>query len=268
MKKLPLISINIPTYNEEKALLFALESISKQTYPNLEIIVIDSDSRDNTKKIAIDFGVRVINYPDKLLGARYMGVQASNGDYILFLDADQILNETAIERAFQEIENYDMLIFEENSYKPETYIQKAIAKERKMLHSNENSLDPVAGGLLPRFFKKDILIQSFENIPEELYPIVVAHDHAIIYFEAYKISQNMGIVNNAVLHIEPGSFYELIVHFYRFGKSTKQLAKTGFYKEIFSEKSDIKKNSSVNLIGISLMLIFRSLAYRLGYYFG
>lgn len=263
----PLVSINIPTYNEEKDLPFALKAIAKENYANIELIVIDSNSNDNTKKIASQFEAKVINYEGKLLGARYKGVKESNGDYILFLDADQILKKNAILRAVDQINDYDMLVLEEDSYKPKSYIQKKLCEERKLVHSQLNALDPITGGLLPRFFKKNLLEDVFKRIPKNLYN-VIAGDHAIIYFEAYQISKKIGIVNDAVSHIEPESLSEFVTHFYKFGKSYKKLVKTGYYNELFSGKS-LKENASKSIKNkIMIITLLRSFAFRMGYYFG
>lgn len=265
----PLVSINIPTYNEEKALPLALEAIAKQSYPKIETIVVDSNSMDDTKKIALQFGAKVINYEGRLLGARYIALTESQGEYILLLDADQILKEDTIERAVDKIKEYDMLVLEEDSYKPKTAIQKKLSKERKLAHITKDSLHPIKGGLLPRFFKKEILKRAFENIPQELYPIVVAHDHAIIYFEANKISLGIGVLSDAVSHIEPESLSEVLIHNYRFGKSTKALARTGFYKKIFSKKAFQPKTVLRTLkTKTTIMALLRSIAYKLGHYFG
>ena len=265
----PLVSVNIPTYNEESSLPLALKALKRQNYSEIEVIVVDSNSNDNTKEIASKFDAKVINYNGKLLGARYIGLNESKGDYVLFLDADQILKEDVIQRAVEKIIDFDMLIFEEDSYKPKTYIQNKISEERKVINSEPYNLDPLEGSLLPRFFKRIVLEDAFKNIPDDIYPIVVAHDHAIIYYEAYQLYKNIGILNNAVSHIEPESFFEVLKHFYRFGQSTKALDKTGYYQEIYTKKTNIKKNSQqVINNNILIMSLFRSLSYRIGYYFG
>lgn len=264
----PLVSINIPTFNEEKALPFTLDALTKQNYSNFELIVVDSNSKDDTKKIASEYNANVINYDGKLLGARYIGIKESNGDYILLLDADQILNKNAIIDSINKINNYDMLVLEEDSYKPRTYIQKKISIDRKLNHSQLNALDPITGGLLPRFFKKNILKAAFKKIPRDLFNIVVSGDHAIIYYEAYKVSKKVGIVKDAVSHIEDATLGEFFKHNYRFGKSTKELVDTGYYNELFKGIS-IKKNTFQSIKDrIIIMVFLRSLAFRLGYIFG
>jgi len=84
------LSIVIPTLNEEKLLPVLLESIKKQKGVNMEIIVADNNSTDNTRKIAVSYGAKIVNggLPAE---ARNNGAKASSNDIILFLDADVIL---------------------------------------------------------------------------------------------------------------------------------------------------------------------------------
>ena len=84
------IIIVIPTFNEEKLLPFLLESIKKQKGVEIEIIVADNNSTDNTRKIAEAFSAKIVNggLPAK---ARNNGAKVANSEIILFLDADVIL---------------------------------------------------------------------------------------------------------------------------------------------------------------------------------
>ncbi len=88
----PLISIIIPTLNEEEYLLNLLNSIKNQTYKNYEIIVCDSYSEDKTPKIAKSFGSEFILVDKKGPGpGRNQGRKKAKGEYLLFLDADVII---------------------------------------------------------------------------------------------------------------------------------------------------------------------------------
>ena len=200
----------IPTKNSEETIETCLKSVGEQTHPNLEVIVVDSYSSDGTKEIAEKFDARIISTADKLLGARYRGLKESSGEYILLLDSDQVLNNTTITRALNIIEEYDMLCLEEHSYKPESWIQYLFAADRRLIHNLAKvHLDPLEGVLLARFYKREVLEKAFIAIPNILMPFVVAHDHAIIYYEAYLVSNRVGLLLNSVWHIEPSSIIEL-----------------------------------------------------------
>ena len=91
--KTPLISVIIPTYNAARYLPDAIESILAQNYPNLEIIIVDDGSTDNTTEILRNYDQKIIYYYQKNRGpasARNQGLQLSNGEFIAFLDADDL----------------------------------------------------------------------------------------------------------------------------------------------------------------------------------
>ncbi len=60
MGEIPLISVIVPVYNQEKYIRRCIESIDRQDYPNLEIIVVDDGSTDKTAKLARKAGAKVI----------------------------------------------------------------------------------------------------------------------------------------------------------------------------------------------------------------
>jgi len=85
-----MLSIVIPTYNEEKFLPFLLRSIHAQTYTDYEVIVADAFSTDRTRAIAEEHGARVVDGGMPGPG-RNKGAAAAKGEFILFLDADVVL---------------------------------------------------------------------------------------------------------------------------------------------------------------------------------
>ncbi len=82
-----MISIIIPTLNEEKYLPKLLESIKKQTYKDYELIVADANSTDKTRQIAKKYGCKIVKGGLPAVG-RNNGVKVAKGDILLFLDAD------------------------------------------------------------------------------------------------------------------------------------------------------------------------------------
>lgn len=99
MQPKPLVSVIIPCYNQGRFLAEAITSVQKQTYSNIEIIVIDDGSADNTSKVAQSFAnVKYFYQPNSgLSAARNAGVRRSNGLFLVFLDADDILYPQAVE---------------------------------------------------------------------------------------------------------------------------------------------------------------------------
>ncbi|MPQ43059.1 glycosyltransferase family 2 protein [Clostridium tarantellae] len=89
-----LISVIIPVYNVEKYLQQCVESVLNQSFKNIEVILINDGSTDNSKKICNEYElkdsrVKVIHKKNKGLShTRNVGIKASKGDYLLFLDSD------------------------------------------------------------------------------------------------------------------------------------------------------------------------------------
>lgn len=100
-----LVSIIITTRNEEANIKNCLDSILSQSYPKdkMEIIVVDNNSTDKTKEIAEGFcerftplNLKVFNWGPERSAQRNFGVEKSNGEYFLYLDADMTLSENVI----------------------------------------------------------------------------------------------------------------------------------------------------------------------------
>lgn len=85
-----MLSIVIPTYNEEEYLPLLLRSIRAQSYKDYEIVVADAKSKDRTREIALEFGARIVDGGMPSAG-RNRGAEAAKGEIILFLDADVVL---------------------------------------------------------------------------------------------------------------------------------------------------------------------------------
>lgn len=78
-----MLSIIIPTFNEEKYLPILFESLQKQTFNNFEIIVADNNSTDATRSIALAAGARVVG-GGLPAGGRNMGAKFAQGEWLLF----------------------------------------------------------------------------------------------------------------------------------------------------------------------------------------
>ncbi len=113
----PLISVIIPVYNVEKYLARCLDSIIYQAYSNLEIILVDDGSPDNSGKICDDYAekdnrVRVIHKENGgVSSARNIGIEVAKGDYITFVDSDDyILDNHFLQFVKSEKNSNDMVI--------------------------------------------------------------------------------------------------------------------------------------------------------------
>ena len=109
-----LISIIIPVYNGENDIGRCLESITKQTYQNIEVIIIDDGSTDGTYKVCEKFAlndnriniIRTTNCGVSV--ARNIGLDNISGDYFTFMDADDVIKDTFLEILLNQMKSFDI----------------------------------------------------------------------------------------------------------------------------------------------------------------
>lgn len=111
----PLVSVIIPVYNTEKYLAEAIESVLAQADYPLEIIVVDDGSTDNSAAVAKQFGDRIQYLYQENSGAamtRNRGIEQSHGEYLSFLDADDLWTKNKLSlqlAAFDRNSNLDIV---------------------------------------------------------------------------------------------------------------------------------------------------------------
>lgn len=109
---LPLVTVIIPAYNYAQFISETLASVQAQTYQHWECIVVDDGSTDNTSAVVASFSrkesrVRVIRQENKgLAAARNTGIANSTGEYVQFLDADDLLESKKLERQIEFLEQH------------------------------------------------------------------------------------------------------------------------------------------------------------------
>lgn len=113
-----LISIIIPVHNSEKYLKKCLESVINQTYVNLEIILINDASTDNSEKICKEYclkdnRIKLFNNCSGSAGlSRNYGLEKSNGKYVIFIDSDDYIELNMCEKLYKTIvDNYSDVCF-------------------------------------------------------------------------------------------------------------------------------------------------------------
>ncbi len=102
LEKPPLVSVIIPAHNEAESILATLNSLLRQTYPNLELIVVDDGSSDNTRGVCrpLSKAGKIKYLRNELRGGKSsainLGLYHSRGDYILTIDADTVFDREAV----------------------------------------------------------------------------------------------------------------------------------------------------------------------------
>ncbi len=103
----PKISVVIPVFNQGEYLAQCIESVLAQTLKPHEIIVVDDGCQDDSRYVASSYPeVKIINQVNKgLPSARNTGIMNATGDYIFFLDADDMMTENCLEKIVEVIKN-------------------------------------------------------------------------------------------------------------------------------------------------------------------
>ncbi len=126
-KELPLVSVIIPTFNRFMFLLNAIDSVKKQTYPNIEIIVIN-DMSTQQEYYTFDFSKLNIKYFTLEIGSknkfghgcaayvRNFGIEKATGDYIAFLDDDDIWLPNKLELQIKYMKEYNCKMSSTDGY--------------------------------------------------------------------------------------------------------------------------------------------------------
>ena len=102
MEKKTLISVIIPVYNGEKYLTQCIENILCQTYKDIELIVVDDGSTDNSATVAEQYPVKLIRQENQGVStARNVGIAAATGEYLHFMDVDDSVNLNFYEKMLE-----------------------------------------------------------------------------------------------------------------------------------------------------------------------
>ena len=169
----PLVSVVVPTHNDSKYISEAIASIVNQTYDNLEIIVIDDFSTDNTVEIIESFNdkrIKIIRN-DTNRGAAYsrnIGIKNCTGEYISFMDGDDIwsLNKTEEHVNFMQKNNY---VFTSCLYSFMSEDGKSLGKymssPKKVTHKKFLKTDYI--GCITTMYKREICPNL--EIPDNIY---------------------------------------------------------------------------------------------------
>lgn len=200
-----IISVIVPIYKVEKYLRECIDSILNQTYTNLEVLLIDDGSPDNCPKICneyakMDSRVKVIHKANGgLSDARNVGIDTATGNYIVFVDSDDVIDETMIEKLYLNLTKYNADI-SECEYVFTKQIPTKI-KEKEIQKDEYNNIEAlnsmyVCGGCKVVAWNKMYKRELFNDIK---YPVGKLHEDV---FTTYKLlfKANKVVHTNEILY--------------------------------------------------------------------
>lgn len=150
-----MISIIIPAYNAEQYIRRSIESCQKQTYSNLEIVVVNDGSKDSTSSLVRemqldDSRIKLVEKANGgLVSARKEALQHVSGDFVFFLDADDVIDENTIESLAQYTKDYDVIV-------ADFLLENENGKVLPCQHKNKKVFGDDKIGLYSNFLSKSI----------------------------------------------------------------------------------------------------------------
>lgn len=265
------VSIVIPVYNVEKYISTCLDSLINQTYSNLEIIVVNDGSTDNSGEILkkyVDMDKRIVLINKKnggLSSARNTGILASNGQFITFIDSDDWVSKNYVEEMMLEQRKYDADIVS---------IRETIVGFRKKRHVLKGGIKVFKSDCIDALFsfwdtnfawgkliKSDIIKNKIEfpigRNYEDIGTMYKIYDRAntlIISDKAtyfYRIRENSITNNIRKSDIEDQIFFLKKIKNYKFSKKYKYLSCyllcKGFVALSLLYKSDLNNDDKKHL---------------------
>ena len=249
----PKISIIIPIYNTEKFIEECLKSLITQTFKDFEIICVNDGSTDNTLNILKIFEkndkrIIIINQNNTGAGiARNVGMRKSKGEYLIFLDSDDVFEKTMLENLYTKIKEKDAEIVVCNSinFKTEKNNSKKFFKRKNYLISNK------------KIKNKNQIFSSFD-IKKDFFNLFVWWpwdkllkkkyiENLGIEFQNLKSSEDLFFVASAVIAAKKVFFLDKILIYHRAGIKTsisnsREKSWNNFYYALKELKNFLKKN--------------------------
>ena len=211
------ISVIIPVYNSEAYLDRCLKSMTGQTYKNIEVIVIDDGSTDNSPKILDIYAQkdnRIKVFHEKNCGvtkSREKGIRISSGEYLCFLDSDDWYEQNALEimqKALTEhsadisICSYNRVT--QNNIKPIGNTLSTYELDRDELLRSLIMGIRFTGGLWAKLFKRELLVN------EELDPSIRYNEDVLLFYKACKNAKKAVFTDfcayNYYIHLDSSTY--------------------------------------------------------------
>ncbi|MEZ7506771.1 glycosyltransferase [Flavobacterium sp. Arc2] len=223
----PLVSIIIPCYNHGKYLANAIQSVLSQNYPLVEVIVVDDGSIDDTKTVCLEYPTVKYIYQTNfgVSAARNIGIKYANGEFLLFLDADDWLLDNAIKTNLDYLLNYTDAAFVSGGY--ELYYEP---KDKTWTIQQEITDDPYCKLLEGNFIGMHATVMYRSWVFEKF-----AYNESLSYCEDY------------VLYLQITRLYPIIHHakliaVYRKHDNNSSANYVGMMKSALMVLSSQKKN--------------------------
>lgn len=276
-------SIIIPCYNVEKYLSFAIESVLKQQNGNWEMILIDDGSIDSTPEICDQFAmkdsrIRVIHQKNQGVSiARNNGISEANGDWLVFLDADDWFCDAAFDILNESIHEglSDVYIYNHCYNKGHVEKKGAHFKERRMLRSGAERKWFLLDTLYPYYdiLKNGLDVKSIRAVHGKLYNRQLLNDNnirfdasipieedALFNFHVFSCAKTICLQDSYLLHYRISE--ESVMHKYneRIDEINNRIM--ALFAEHLGDRLEKDDDYKAAFLGLASECVFRSLKLK------
>ena len=200
------ISVVVPIYNVEEYLDECLASLQRQTVKDLEILVVDDGSTDGSAAIAARYAeqderIRVITRPNGGLGAaRNTGIEAATGEYLAFLDSDDVLPPTAYELLLNSLEKTgsdfatgNVLRLTATGTAPALFLTRVFTRDRPATHVRK-----FRAMLSDRIVPNKLFRRSFWDAHGFRFPVGMLHEDIPVVIPAHFLAKSVDVIAQTV----------------------------------------------------------------------
>ncbi len=254
-----LVSIIVPVYNIENYLKECINSLLSQTYKNIEIILINDGSTDNSGTICNSYKknsriIKTINKPNNgVSSARNTGLKVAKGDYIMFVDSDDYVSENYIETFVNNIKEKSMVI---SSYKELFFnctINHQIAKQKEVINNIE---------AINRLFER----KSFGGyLWNKIFIKNIIDEHDLKFDESIHMCEDQLFVIQYLQYIKEVYLLPEIPYYYRMRKSSavwKNNSKILTMFDSFYRMNDILQKKQIDTFYLKVNILENICKYK------
>lgn len=211
-KNIPLVSVIVPTKNVADFAEICFKSISKQTYPNMEFIVVDNYSTDETYQLAKKYTKKVYTCGPERNQQRNYAVRKAQGKYLMFVDSDMHLDSELVADCVYRLERFNKSVAVTI---PEIQVGKSIWSQARRLEKSfydydNNTIES------PRFFLKSTYVESG------------GYDEKLLYGEDMELTERikkLGHIARSVFYVyhdeDRLGWWDIMRKKYRYGKTAE-----------------------------------------------
>lgn len=236
-----LVSVIIPMYNSESNIELLIKNLKEQTYSNFEVILIDDFSSDKTVEICkenMDKRFKLLlNKENKGVSvSRNIGIENSNGNFIVFIDSDDEIFENTIELLVKNIENVDFAI---GNYKYKNGLENIILNSKI-----DSDIFDIQSKILIDNTENRKSVSNPRSVWGKIYKAEIIKNNNIRFIPNLKLFED-GLFNlEYLMYVKKYKIFKSIIYVYNI---TNDSAVNRFYNDLYFQDT-LRINSLENLL--------------------